>query len=67
MANAEDQIKMIGIDPIEQTRFLVLKRDGRKEEFNEARIHLAIESAFRSVEGLAEDQPLSDPASTRMK
>ena len=36
---------MQGIDPWQGRRFLVRKRDGRMEEFNEARILLAIGSA----------------------
>jgi ribonucleoside-diphosphate reductase alpha chain len=67
MTNSDDQIKMIGIDPLDQARFLVRKRDGRNEEFNEARIHLAIESAFKSVQGIAEGQKLPDSTQGAIK
>ena len=59
--NAADQLKMIGIDPREETRFFVCKRDGRSEEFNEARIFMAIECAFKAVHRILPDQPLPDP------
>ena len=58
MIDAAGQLKMIGIDPREETRFLVRKRDGRNEEFNEARIFMAIECAFKAVHALLPDQPL---------
>jgi ribonucleoside-diphosphate reductase alpha chain len=60
MINAADQLKMIGVDPREETRFLVRKRDGRNEDFNEARIFMAIECAFKAVHGILPDQPLPD-------
>jgi len=46
------------MDPLLGRRFLVHKRDGRIEEFNEARILLAIESAFKAILGLGQDDPL---------
>src|ERR1700678_605616 len=55
----QDQLHMQGIDPLHGKRFLVRKRDGRIEEFNEARILLAIESAFRAFHGLGLDAPLA--------
>ena len=58
MIDAAGQLKMIGIDPREETRFLVRKRDGRNEEFNEARIFMAIECAFKAVLGILPDLPL---------
>jgi len=62
MIDAAGQLKMIGIDPREETRFLVRKRDGRHEEFNEARIFMAIECAFKAVHGILPDQPLPEAA-----
>src|SRR5665213_3458533 len=56
-----DQLHLHGIDPLQGKRLIVRKRDGRHEEFNEARIYLAIESAFRAVEGLGRDQILPEP------
>jgi len=60
MIDAAGQLKMIGVDPREETRFLVRKRDGRNEDFNEARIFMAIECAFKAVHGIPPDQPLPD-------
>jgi len=62
MIDAAGQLKMIGVDPREETQFLVRKRDGRSEEFNEARIFMAIECAFKAVHGILPDQPLPDAA-----
>jgi ribonucleotide reductase alpha subunit len=56
----QGQLSMQGIDPLQDKRFLVHKRDGRIEEFNEARVLLAIESAFKAHHGLAQDAPLSE-------
>src|SRR5665213_4044716 len=56
-----DQLHLHGIDPLQGKRLIVRKRDGRHEEFNEARIYMAIESAFRAVEGLGRDQILPEP------
>ncbi len=56
------QLSMQGIDPLQDKRFLVHKRDGRIEEFNEARVLLAIESAFKAEHGLPQDAPLPDSA-----
>jgi ribonucleoside-diphosphate reductase alpha chain len=61
MIDAVGQLKMIGIDPREETRFLVRKRDGRNEEFNEARIFMAIECAFKAVHDIPPDEPLPEP------
>ena len=60
MIDAAGQLKMIGVDPREETRFLVRKRDGRNEDFNEARIFMAIECAFKAVHRIPTDQPLPD-------
>jgi ribonucleoside-diphosphate reductase alpha chain len=62
MIDVVDQLKMIGIDPREETRFLVRKRDGRNEDFNEARIIMAIECAFKAVYGILPVQPLPEAA-----
>lgn len=54
----QDQLHLRGIDPLQGKKLFVRKRDGRVEEFNEARIHLAIESAFKAVEGVGRDAKL---------
>jgi ribonucleotide reductase alpha subunit len=62
-----DQLNMQGIDPLQGKRFLVRKRDGRIEEFNEARILLAIESAFKAHHGLGLDDRLPGSAQAAVK
>jgi ribonucleotide reductase alpha subunit len=62
-----DQLQMQGIDPLQDKCFLVRKRDGRIEEFNEARVLIAIESAFKAQLGLDLDAALPDPAQTAVK
>jgi len=49
------------MDPLQGKKLFVRKRDGRIEEFNEARICLAIESAFKAVEGIGRDARLTGP------
>jgi ribonucleotide reductase alpha subunit len=58
---------MQGIDPLQDKWFLVRKRDGRIEEFNEARVLLAIESAFKAHHGLLPDASLPDSAQAAAK
>jgi ribonucleotide reductase alpha subunit len=62
-----DQLQMQGIDPLQDRRFLVRKRDGRIEEFNEARILLAIESAFKAHHDLLQDARLPESAQAAAK
>jgi ribonucleoside-diphosphate reductase alpha chain len=54
----QDQLHLRGVDPLQGRKLFVRKRDSRIEEFNEARISLAIESAFKAVEGLKSDARL---------
>jgi ribonucleoside-diphosphate reductase alpha chain len=58
---------MRGIDPLQGKRFMVLKRDGRIDEFNEARIFLAIESAFKAHFSVGRDTSLPAPAQAVVK
>jgi ribonucleotide reductase alpha subunit len=58
---------MHGIDPLHGKRFLVRKRDGRIEEFNEARILIAVESAFKAHNGLDMDASLPELAQASAK
>ena len=60
-------MQMQGIDPLQGRRFVVRKRDGRIEEFNEARILLAMGSAFRAGLGLRADASLPDTARAAVK
>src|ERR1700722_1810238 len=55
----QDQMHLHGMDPLQGKKLFVVKRDGRIEEFNEARICLAIESAFKAVEGIGRDARLA--------
>jgi ribonucleotide reductase alpha subunit len=50
------------MDPLDGKRFVVRKRDGRLDDFNEGRIHLAIESAFKAAAGVGRDAALPDAA-----
>ena len=63
----QDQLHLLGIDPLQGRKLFVRKRDGRIEEFNEARICLAIESAFKAVEGIGRDANLPVPLQTAVK
>ncbi len=65
--SSDDQLPMPGIDPLLGREFIVHKRDGRLDEFNEARIYLAIESAFKAVAGLGRDASLPDDALSAVK
>lgn len=58
---------MRGVDPLLGQRFVVCKRDGRVEEFNEARILLALESAFAAHYGVQAEQSLPDSARAEVK
>jgi ribonucleotide reductase alpha subunit len=62
-----DQLPMLGIDPLHGQQFVVRKRDGRLDEFNEARIYLAIESVFKAVAALGRDERLPDDAQSNVK
>jgi len=41
------QLSLAGVDPLEDREFLVRKRDGRSVPFNEERVRLAVEAAFK--------------------
>ena len=51
----QTQFDLLPVTPAETERFLVRKRDGRAEGFNEARIQLALESAFKDELGAGKD------------
>lgn len=52
------QMDLHGVDPLASREFEVLKRDGRTEKFNDQRILLAVESAFKAESGLEKDAKL---------
>jgi len=53
------QLSLSGVDPLQGREFTVRKRDGRSEEFNEERIRLAVESAFKADRDIPSDYSLS--------
>ena len=53
------QLSLSGVDPLQGREFTVRKRDGRSESFNEERIRLAVESAFKADRDIPSDYPLS--------
>jgi ribonucleotide reductase alpha subunit len=63
----QEQLHMQGVDPLLGKRFRVRKRDGRVEEFNEARILLALESAFKAHRGLSPEEALPEAAQPDVK
>ena len=58
---------MQGVDPLHDRHFPVRKRDGRVEEFNEARILLALEAAFKAHLSLTPEDPLPDSVQSAVK
>lgn len=54
----DGQLRLAPLDPLLGRQFNVHKRDGRIVPFNESRILIAIEAAFKADAGLAADQPL---------
>ena len=53
------QLSLSGVDPLQGREFTVRKRDGRSESFNEERIRLAVESAFKADRDIPSEYPLS--------
>ena len=53
------QLSLSGVDPLQGREFTVRKRDGRSESFNEERIRLAVESAFKADRDIPSDYPLT--------
>jgi len=58
----DGQLKLVQLDPLQGQQFSVRKRDGRIAPFDETRILLALESAFRADAGSHPAQSLSDAA-----
>jgi ribonucleoside-diphosphate reductase alpha chain len=53
------QLSLNGVDPLQGREFTVLKRDGHSESFNEERIRLAVESAFKADRDIPSDYTLA--------
>jgi len=54
------QLRLASLDPLRNRQFTVRKRDGRVVPFEEARIHLAVESAFKADSGVSPDAALPE-------
>jgi ribonucleoside-diphosphate reductase alpha chain len=62
MLQSDGQLRLAQLDPLQGRVFSVRKRDGRTAPFDETRIQLAIEAAFKADAGLHADQPLPPAA-----
>lgn len=58
----DGQLRLVQLDPLQGQTFSVRKRDGRIVPFDESRIQIAIEGAFKADAGLHPDQALPLPA-----
>ena len=58
----DGQLRLAQLDPLQGQTFSVRKRDGRVAPFEETRIQIAIESAFKADAGIHPDQPLPEAA-----
>ncbi|HEV2692816.1 MAG TPA: ribonucleoside-diphosphate reductase subunit alpha [Verrucomicrobiae bacterium] len=58
MLQIDGQLPLAQLDPLQGRNFSVHKRDGRIIQFDESRIQLAIESAFKADAGSHADQAL---------
>ena len=56
----DGQLHLANIDPLHNRQFTVRKRDGRIVPFDETRISLALESAFKASAGLSQSKPLPE-------
>ncbi len=62
----DGQLRLAQLDPLQGRTFSVRKRDGRIVPFDETRIQLAIEVAFKADAGLHPDQSLPIPAQSNV-
>ena len=62
MLQIDGQLRLAQLDPLRDQTFSVRKRDDRVVPFDETRIQLAIESAFRADLGIPQDQALPSAA-----
>src|SRR6267378_4171431 len=58
----DGQLRLAQLDPLQGQTFSVRKRDGRIVPFDETRIQLAIEFAFKADAGIHHEQPLRTAA-----
>ena len=62
----QTQLDLLPTTSPEADRFLVRKRDGHLEAFNDARIHLALESAYKAELGVDKDHALPTETQTNV-
>jgi ribonucleoside-diphosphate reductase alpha chain len=62
----DGQLRLVQLDPLQGQTFSVRKRDGRVVPFDETRIQLAIEYAFKADAGIHQDQQLPTPAQSNV-
>ncbi len=62
----DGQLRLGEIDPLKNKEFTVRKRDGRVISFDESRIWLAIESAFKVATDKTPDQKLDDEVQAKV-
>src|SRR5438309_3531545 len=62
----DGQLRLVQLDPLQGQTFSIRKRDGRVVPFDETRILLAIESAFKADAGLNRDQCLAEAAQSNV-
>ncbi len=61
------QLTLNGVDPLHAAEFFITKRDGRRDHFNDQRIYLAIESAFKAELGIEATKELPADQSEQAK
>src|SRR5687767_11068245 len=62
----DGQLRLAQLDPLQGHKFFVRKRDGCVIPFDESRIQIAIESAFKADAGLHRDQLLPSAAQSNV-
>jgi len=66
MLQLDSQLQLVQPDPLQRQTFSVRKRDDRVVPFDETRIQLAIEAAFKADAGIHDDQPLPAAAQSNV-
>lgn len=61
------QLPLNGVDPLHGAEFFITKRDGRRDHFNEQRICLAIEGAFKAEYGIPNESALPAELAEQVK
>jgi ribonucleoside-diphosphate reductase alpha chain len=66
MLQLDSQLQLVQLDPLQRQTFSARKRDDRVVPFDETRIQLAIEAAFKADGGVHDDQPLPTAAQSNV-